>query len=308
MARILLSGSVARAMRGRKTDMRYDRQRRMTAITAGGLLVLAMGAHALAGGLDNLALFEPLAPQAPQASVIHACASAKKGTVRIVDQPTDCVVTETPLSWNEQGPPGPEGPPGAPGPVGPAGPQGEPGEQGPAGPAGSSGGPGGQLARDRIYSAVGMETSGPVTAACDAPSDVMLDCRCHAVAVATAYPGGTMTSGLLLFHGAGAGPDECECAGSTTPTIAVARCASAEPLCEGEPVAEVGSVCTNVCGVGSVDCDGTCTAPEVPTNLGMSCTGSCLSCHPFNGCTSIPGTGVIGCDGECVMPFCVTGG
>jgi type VI secretion system secreted protein Hcp len=56
---------------------------------------------------------------------IHACingASTPPGAVRIIDDATQtCAAGETPLTWNQQGPPGPAGP------TGPQGPQGDPG-------------------------------------------------------------------------------------------------------------------------------------------------------------------------------------
>ena len=65
-----------------------------------------------------------------QAQQINACVNKSDGTIRIVLSTDSCKKSESPLSWNMQGPPGEEGNPGQAGPVGPAGPQ------GPAGPAG----------------------------------------------------------------------------------------------------------------------------------------------------------------------------
>ncbi|SRR5713101_4002197 len=53
---------------------------------------------------------------------IYACANGLTGRVRtIVTSPPTCRTTETPLSWNQVGPPGPVGPAGATGPQGPQG-------------------------------------------------------------------------------------------------------------------------------------------------------------------------------------------
>ena len=55
------------------------------------------------------------------ADVINACKNDRSGIIRIVDDVADCRGSETPLSWNtegpqgEPGPPGPQGPPGSPG-------------------------------------------------------------------------------------------------------------------------------------------------------------------------------------------------
>jgi hypothetical protein len=62
---------------------------------------------------------------------IHACLTAKGGSIRIVAATETCKTSETALDWNITGPQGPigttgpQGPPG--GPQGPAGPQGEAG-------------------------------------------------------------------------------------------------------------------------------------------------------------------------------------
>jgi hypothetical protein len=52
-------------------------------------------------------------------SVINACASPNGG-LRIIATGDTCKNTETPLSWNVQGPPGPQGPQGVPGPPAPS--------------------------------------------------------------------------------------------------------------------------------------------------------------------------------------------
>ena len=86
--------------------------------------------------------------------VIHGCYSAG-GSLRVIDFPSQqCLVTETPLSWNSEGPAGPQGAQGlqglagadgedgqdgAIGPQGPAGPEGPEGPEGPAGAMGPAG-------------------------------------------------------------------------------------------------------------------------------------------------------------------------
>jgi hypothetical protein len=68
--------------------------------------------------------------------VIRACYKTNKGDIRVVDSGA-CAPGESPLSWNQTGPPGPAGAPGPQGPSGPAGPQ---GPAGPPGPPGESAG------------------------------------------------------------------------------------------------------------------------------------------------------------------------
>lgn len=69
-----------------------------------------------------------LAAPAAQADVIDACVN-KKGSMRIVSDPSQCKPSESSLSWNQQGPQGEPGDPGQPGDPG------DPGERGPAGPS-----------------------------------------------------------------------------------------------------------------------------------------------------------------------------
>lgn len=57
-------------------------------------------------------------------TVINACVNKATGAVRIANA---CGRSETPLSWNQQGPAGSQGPAGPPGAQGPAGPQGSAG-------------------------------------------------------------------------------------------------------------------------------------------------------------------------------------
>jgi len=62
------------------------------------------------------------------AQEIHGCIKSN-GVLKVVAAPDNCGNNETPISWNQQGPPGPKGDPGEPGM------DGEPGAQGPAGPS-----------------------------------------------------------------------------------------------------------------------------------------------------------------------------
>jgi hypothetical protein len=62
--------------------------------------------------------------------VIHSCYQTHSGRLRVISQHTGehCRQSETPLTWNQQGPggpPGPQGPRGAQGPAGPQGPGGQ---------------------------------------------------------------------------------------------------------------------------------------------------------------------------------------
>ncbi len=61
--------------------------------------------------------------------LIHGCVKNRKGTLRVVSDPSECKSRETPLSWNQQGPQGEPGVDGV---------DGEPGEPGPEGPPGPS--------------------------------------------------------------------------------------------------------------------------------------------------------------------------
>lgn len=45
-------------------------------------------------------------------NVIHGCAADRTGALRIVSDPTECTIRETPVSWNQQGERGPQGDPG----------------------------------------------------------------------------------------------------------------------------------------------------------------------------------------------------
>jgi hypothetical protein len=63
--------------------------------------------------------------------VINGCYGNQSGNLRVVDLEADaCHNAETPISWNQHGPPGPQGPAGLQGPAGEPGPRGEPGVSG----------------------------------------------------------------------------------------------------------------------------------------------------------------------------------
>ena len=62
----------------------------------------------------------PLTSAAQDADVLNACVSKNLGLMRLLAPGGTCKPTETPVSWNVQGPAGPSGPVG---PQGPAGPQ-----------------------------------------------------------------------------------------------------------------------------------------------------------------------------------------
>lgn len=60
----------------------------------------------------------------PPVNPIQACYNNTNGGLRRVNTPADCKNHETPINWNNAGPPGPQGPAGVQGPVGPQGPAG----------------------------------------------------------------------------------------------------------------------------------------------------------------------------------------
>jgi hypothetical protein len=69
-----------------------------------------------------LGIFTFLAfPGQSDADVINACKNDRSGIIKIVDDIADCRGSETPLSWNTEGPQGEQGEPGTPGPPGPPG-------------------------------------------------------------------------------------------------------------------------------------------------------------------------------------------
>jgi hypothetical protein len=72
--------------------------------------------------------------------VIHGCVSSTNGGLRVITATSTCKHHhETPLDWNQVGPPGPTGPPGARGGTGPAGLTGAIGATGATGAKGATG-------------------------------------------------------------------------------------------------------------------------------------------------------------------------
>jgi hypothetical protein len=72
---------------------------------------MKMKAVMLAAMLLTLFMFTT-APSYAQQGVINACYGKVTGVMRIVSDPSKCLRTENPLSWNATGSPGPAGPPG----------------------------------------------------------------------------------------------------------------------------------------------------------------------------------------------------
>jgi hypothetical protein len=110
-----------------------SRKRARFTLVSAGIVAAAIGATVAFGSIPD------------SNGVIHACYSAG-GSLRVIDAPSQqCLVTETPLTWNSEGPAGPEGPQGLPGldgEDGAVGPQGLVGPAGPEGPEGPQGLPG----------------------------------------------------------------------------------------------------------------------------------------------------------------------
>jgi hypothetical protein len=117
---------------------------RLLRLVAAGLLV-----GVPAAGLAKIISKKPIL--IGKDGIIQACYNQRTGTLRIVNEATECRARETSVAWMRagiqpgQGAPGPAGPPGPagrpgpkgpPGDNGPRGPQGQPGLQGPPGPAG----------------------------------------------------------------------------------------------------------------------------------------------------------------------------
>lgn len=78
--------------------------------------------------------------QLGDAATIYGCVKNKDGDLRIVSAPSQCVKTETTISWNSIGPQGPPGQNGTNGLNGTNGAPGAPGAQGPQGPPGVANG------------------------------------------------------------------------------------------------------------------------------------------------------------------------
>lgn len=103
---------------------------------------LRPGAVVLAAALGGAVIGGVAIADNSAAVPVNACVHDETGAVRIVSASGECRSSETPTSWNREGPIGPVGPPGPAGPEGPvgaAGPAGDPGAQGPAGPQGERG-------------------------------------------------------------------------------------------------------------------------------------------------------------------------
>jgi hypothetical protein len=83
------------------------------------VMVLVVAALLLAGGVALAAI-----PSGD--GTIYACYKDQNGQLRVIDDEAGdtCLPSETPISWNQQGPAGPAGPPGV------QGPQGDPGLSG----------------------------------------------------------------------------------------------------------------------------------------------------------------------------------
>lgn len=94
------------------------------------VIAVAIGTLALAGAVTYATIPD-------SAGVVHGCYTRLTGQLRVIDTGAGqtCLRFETPISWNQVGPPGPAGPAG---PQGSQGPQGAQGDPGPAGPAGTA--------------------------------------------------------------------------------------------------------------------------------------------------------------------------
>jgi hypothetical protein len=94
------------------------------------IIAVAVGTLALAGAVVYATIPD-------SAGVVHGCYTRLTGQLRLIDTGAGqtCLRYETPVNWNQAGPPGPAG---AVGPQGAQGPQGVQGNPGPAGPAGAA--------------------------------------------------------------------------------------------------------------------------------------------------------------------------
>jgi hypothetical protein len=105
-------------------------------------IVAVAVATGIIGAASGMAI--AAATNTTSADVINACVDNRTGLLRIVSRTTSCRPSESPISWNREGPQGPTGPRGPTGPAGadgargPTGPPGPPGPPGPTGPSGSS--------------------------------------------------------------------------------------------------------------------------------------------------------------------------
>ena len=78
---------------------------------------LVAGGFALVGALAGAGILF-----ASGGNVINGCFKTQNGQLRVTDG--SCLPSETPISWNQEGPQGIQGPPGPTGPTGPTGPRG----------------------------------------------------------------------------------------------------------------------------------------------------------------------------------------
>lgn len=103
-------------------------RRRALVLPAGVMAVLALGVGLAVASIPDAG------------GVIHACYKQNQGQTRLVESASECLPSETAITWSQTGPQGPPGPQGPQGPQGPPGPQGAPGTPGSSFLAGSSGG------------------------------------------------------------------------------------------------------------------------------------------------------------------------
>ncbi len=82
------------------------RGRRTAVVAAGAACALGVGATVAVAAIPGTD------------GVIHGCYSNAKGTLRVIDDASNCATGETRLTWNQKGQPGPQGPQGEPGPAG----------------------------------------------------------------------------------------------------------------------------------------------------------------------------------------------
>lgn len=189
-------------------------------------------------------------------------------------------------------------------------PAGPPGPQGPAGEEGPAGEPGSPIDRNAIYSALSYRGPGgdaigqTIIASCSNAGDILLNCTCqgstHTTSIIEESPLNPLSDVTLvpIARNRGPGsdePDQCLCltdgVESGDVIAAMATCISATPLCDGDPPADFGEVCGNVCGLGTIGCDGTCDADPGAPGVGDDCVYAECSCGDIDG--------RINCLGEC---------
>jgi hypothetical protein len=115
--------------------------------------------------------------------VVNACYKKDNGQLRTVGDLSECLPSESPLSWNMVGQRGPEGPQGEQGKLGPQGdqgpqgklgPQGDQGPQGKLGPQGDQGPPGVNVAVGQqcaLGSVIGFDEDGNIICSSDQQQD-----------------------------------------------------------------------------------------------------------------------------------------